>query len=655
MIKAPSRGRFAPAALALLLLAGCGGSSNDTPLQLPNPSQASLTATDVQQVIAQAVGEAQARNTDATIAVVDRVGNVLGVFATTKAPATFTIDGGRGATGGLEGISVLPSELAVISKAITAAYFSSAGNAFTTRTAGQVLQEHFDPGEANQPAGPLFGVQFSQLTCSDVSKQASAGSIGPKRTPLGFAAAPGGLPLYKGGAVVGAIGVLSHPSCQGTGCAATAPPRYSVVTDYINDTAPDPDELIAVAGTAGFAAPTAIRADHITADGRVLRFTNSEALMSDPTKASFAAINGVQGSLVDVPGYGGNPVVDGTAYGTPASGIRAVDTTDLDFGGTDAYILVDAVNNNRYPPKAGTDGFLTRPEVVQLLKSSLQVANQARAQVRQPVGSTAQVSIVVVDTNGVIVGYIRSPDALVDSVDVVAQKARTAAFFSNKGAAAALAALPPANYLVNGSIVNGSSPITAYVMAAQQFFGDTTVFANGIAFSTRSVTGISTPLYPDGLDGTPSGPFSKPYFPLSSTNTDIWSIFNTGLELDLVYNKLLASLTVNDLSAGCTGIPSLPNGITVFGGGFPIYRTSQNAPPQLVGAIGVSGDGTQQSDLIAFVGVDQAGKALNTGIGNAPASIRADTLSPQGSRLRYASCPVAPFNNSTVQDACVGL
>src|SRR5262249_58185466 len=122
------------------------------------------------------------------------------------------------------------------------------------------------------------------------------------------------------------------------------------------------------------------------------------------------------------------------------------------------------------------------------------------------------------------------------------------------------------------------------------------------------------------------------------------------LEVDLVDNKLIASLVAADTTRGCTGNSRLQNGITVFGGGFPIYRGNQ-----LVGAIGVSGDGTDQSDLIAFVGVADAGKTLNTGIGNAPQNKRADQLTPLGTRLRYANCPVAPFNNSDVQDACAGL
>ena len=58
------------------------------------------------------------------------VGNVLGVFRMVGAAATFTISSGRNVQGGLEGIDVLPSELAAIAKAVTGAYLSSEGNAF---------------------------------------------------------------------------------------------------------------------------------------------------------------------------------------------------------------------------------------------------------------------------------------------------------------------------------------------------------------------------------------------------------------------------------------------------------------------------------------------------------------------------------------------
>ena len=38
-----------------------------------------------------------------------------------------------------------------------------------------------------------------------------------------------------------------------------------------------------------------------------------------------------------------------------------------------------------------------------------------------------------------------------------------------------------------------------------------------------------------------------------------------------------------------------------------------------------------------------------------PAAMRADTLTPQGTRLRYVQCPQSPFNDSTDQNVCAGL
>ncbi len=62
----------------------------------------------------------------------------------------------------------MPASFAAISKAGTAAFFSTQGSAITTRTASFIIQEHFPPLVSSQPGGPLFGVQFSQLPCSDV-------------------------------------------------------------------------------------------------------------------------------------------------------------------------------------------------------------------------------------------------------------------------------------------------------------------------------------------------------------------------------------------------------------------------------------------------------------------------------------------------------
>src|SRR5712692_4798390 len=162
------------AAVAILSLccaapSGCGGGGggNFTPPIATNPAgptstgtTPNLTEANVNTIVLQAVNEATARGKPATIAVVDRVGNVLTVTQMPGAPTSATITSMRGVTTGLEN-KVLPTTLAAIAKAMTAAYLSSNGNAFSTRTANQIIQEHFNPGVAKTPGGPLFGVQFS--------------------------------------------------------------------------------------------------------------------------------------------------------------------------------------------------------------------------------------------------------------------------------------------------------------------------------------------------------------------------------------------------------------------------------------------------------------------------------------------------------------
>ncbi len=76
------------------------------------------------------------------IAVVDRVGNVLAVFQMDGAPATVAISSGLGVQrrprrNARRGS--IPATLAAITKAITGAYLSSDGNAFSTRTASQIV------------------------------------------------------------------------------------------------------------------------------------------------------------------------------------------------------------------------------------------------------------------------------------------------------------------------------------------------------------------------------------------------------------------------------------------------------------------------------------------------------------------------------------
>jgi uncharacterized protein GlcG (DUF336 family) len=617
--------------LACAACAACSGGGSGSP-GAPAPAPADfLTEADVRRVIAQAVGEAQARGVEAEVAVVDRVGNVLAVFAMPGAPNAVLIDSGLGVTGGLETRRpAIPSSLAAISKAITGAYLSSRGNAFSTRTASQIVQEHFNPNESQQPSGPLYGVQFSQLTCSDVNRNLGHGTVGPKRSPLGLAADPGGLPLYKNGALVGGVGVELD--------------RLYTVDRDIRDVDEAPEELIAVAGASGFAAPTDIRGDRITADGRTFRFVDSESLASDPARAPpFASLPGL---MVVVDGFTDGTVRAGTVYGAAASGVRADDGA---LAASGAWVVVDPSNSNRFPPRAGVS--LDAAQVRVLLGEALGLARRARAQIRRPLGSSAEVTIAVVDAAGEVLGLVRTPDAPIFGIDVAVQKARTAMFFSHPEWVLDLLSAAPAQYLEGGV-----SDIGRYATRMRIFTGEGNAAPGNSAWSARAVGNLHRPTYPDGIDGTPEGPLSKPF--------GEWSPFNVGLQLDLVNNQLLRAAAAGDLSEGCAGRkslssdPSVPdpnlrkvrNGIQVFPGGVPIYRGNR-----LAGGIGVSGDGVDQDDMIAFLGLANAGRALDGAIGNAPTAMRADQIAPLGTRLRYAQCPQAPLIDSTQQNVCAGL
>lgn len=633
---------------ALLALSGCGGGSQPVPPGASGPPPGTnaevgctgscttgasrLDEEQVRQIIAQAAAEASALGAPAVISVVDRVGNVLAVYAMDGAPDALSIPE-RGSNEALNGLSLAGVRLvaaASITKAITGAFLSSEGNAFTPRTANQIVQEHFNPGEFGQPSGPLFGVQFSQLPCSDFMLRSDGRAVraGPQRSPLGLSADPGGLPLYIDGALVGGIGVESD------GVYGFDP--------LIIDQDRAPDELIAVAGTFGFAAPIDRRASRITVEGKTFRFADvdSRDLARDPAVAPpFATLTG---QLLFVPGYTNGQVKAGLAFGEPASGIRP---DRGDYPGLDAFVLVDDQDRERFPPRDGTDGpdALEADEVRVLLQEALAIANRARAQIRRPTGTPARVSVSVVDTNGVVLGIARTRDAPIFGLDVSLQKARTAAFFSGAHAADDLRSAPVANYPTNGEAV----AIGDYVDAAQAFLALPTALEDGaFAFADRSGGNLSRPYFPDGQVNTEHGPFSKPI--------DEWSPFNVGLQLDLVLNRVVGHVLfllgfTGDVPANCTSLPRLGNGIQIFPGSVPIYRGST-----LVGGIGVSGDGVDQDDMVAFLGLHNAGERLGT-INNAPPAMRADQLTPRGVRLRFIQCPQAPFLDSDQQNVCEGL
>ena len=526
-----------------------------TPPSPPSATAGNLTTGDVQTIISQAVSAAASLNRAVTVAVTDREANVLGVFVMTGAPASTTIRSVGAAGQGLEGM-VVPASIAAISKAGTGSLFSTTGNAFTTRTAGFIIQEHFPPGIDFRSGGPLYGVQFSSLPCSDIKKPA---------LPLGLSGDPGGLPIYKNGVAVGGVGI------EGDGI-------YTVDRDPSDFDQPF-EEVIAASAVRGFEAPALIRGDNILVDGIRLPYSNVASPPAPPA-IPFASLPGI------VP----------VAF--PIRGPQTSAFVPAVVGG-----ISGEVDTRFYPFVAGTapagPNALTAADVQTIIEHAAQQANITRAAIRQPLGSNARVTIAVVDVQGSVLGVFRQLDAPVFGFDVSVQKARTAAFYSNANAGSLLRTAGFASYVdraaTDGLNLDGS-----------------------VAFTDRAGGFLHRPFFPDGINNTAAGPFS--------TQLSAWSPFNVGLQLDLIRTNLL--LAIGGAAVPCTTIANLPNGIQIFPGSVPLYKNGV-----LVGAIGISGDGVDQDDLISAGG--------GNGYSPAPA-IRSDQVFVRGVRLPFLKFPRSP-------------
>src|SRR6266478_1580690 len=272
--------------------------STPTATPTPNATPAAvdpLTAADVQTIINQAVTRAVRISPNSVIAVTDREGYVLGVWVVRGGAAT-------------------PGEIATaVSKAGTAAYLSSNQNAFTSRTAGFIIQQHFPPGVKNTAPGPLVGVGLSNLFISDVNHfkkidivycpppypPAVVPSPGTFGTPITFTSldgSPGGVPLYKNGLLLGGIGVTGDGTpmppisfVPAIGPLFIVPPCIipAPVSGIARDENPfiyingyDRDEDVALAGQKGFAPSSSITADNVFIGGIRLPYTNSSTSFS---------------------------------------------------------------------------------------------------------------------------------------------------------------------------------------------------------------------------------------------------------------------------------------------------------------------------------------------------------------------------------------
>jgi uncharacterized protein GlcG (DUF336 family) len=248
--------------------------------------------------------------------------------------------------------------------------------------------------------------------------------------------------------------------------------------------------------------------------------------------------------------------------------------------------LRQEVSNDPIPTPIEGQPRLTAAEVVSIIDFAAQRVKITRAGIRLPIGTQMQVFITVVnnpDQDGcppVVLGAFRTGEATLFSWDVAVQKARTSVFYSRH---------------------------------------DFLNFGTNVAFSSRAVGFLAQRFYPPGINDNGPGPFF--------TEQDKLSGF-AGAEPNVVFTAALDT-TPPGAEPLRNGIRTdLPNGITIFPGGFPLYRNGV-----LIGAIGISGDGVDQDDIVGASGTHDF---------LAPMQIRSDEFFFNGTRLPYAKFPRDP-------------
>ena len=270
------------------------------------------------------------------------------------------------------------------------------------------------------------------------------------------------------------------------------------------------------------------------------------------------------------------------------------------LGGPDPTLSVNTTTNTRggqivpdgwlVTPHAG-DG-LTAQDVINIVNQGIYRATQTRAAIRLPIERHVRMVFAVTDKEGNLLGLYRMPDSTTFSLDVAVSKARNVAYYANP------ALLQPADKLP-------------------------TVPA-GTAITSRTIRYLADPRFPEGIDGSPPGPFSV----LTDGGSNPITALNIGAPLPASsfqsvqgYSDFNPQTNFHDPSN-----PLNQSGVVFFPGSAPLYKDI-NGQKVLVGGLGVSGDGVDQDDDVTF----------SASLGFRPPSTtpRADEVFVRGVRLPY--------------------
>jgi uncharacterized protein GlcG (DUF336 family) len=595
-----------------------------------------LTASEVEILLQRAA--AASSSSDGIIAVVDRNGTILGVRVESGVSATieadkdllvFAVDGAvaKARTGALFGNNQAPltsRTIQLISQTtMTQREIQSNPNIpdpnSTLRGPGFVapigIKNHFPPAVQFTPQVDLFAIEHTNRdsiihpgpdhikgTPDDImlsgrfnidptyvppgqglTPPESYGFVSgllPSAQSRGIATLPGGIPLFKNGQVVGGIGIF-FPGETGFATEENSNLNDAGFHDPTKRDRSLEAEFIAFVATggskvAGFPFPTVGNAPKLP------RFT-----------LPFGRIDLVGITLDLFGGHGLQGLRNLLSFG------RRLGTGDPNDG---KNLPVNMMGDLSLPGKPVPEGWLVMPhagggltaqDVESAIRRGIREARRVRAAIRLPLDSTTRMILGVTDLEGNVLGLFRMPDATVFSLDVAVAKARNMAYYNDASALQPIDQIPgvPA----------------------------------GTAFTNRTVRYAALPRFPEGIDTYPPGPFS---------------IFNDGGVLPNGRNDgppLPASdyQSVQGFDAFNPGTNfhdpnniANQNGVVFFPGSAALYKDLDgDGIRELVGGLGVSGDGVDQDDDVTFEAVKKY---------NPPFSVRrADQVTVRGVRLPY--------------------
>ncbi|HVM95648.1 MAG TPA: heme-binding protein [Candidatus Acidoferrales bacterium] len=594
-------------------LVSCGGSPGARSDPDPSPAP-QLEADEVNAIIESA---SRAVDRDMAIAVTDRRGVILGVAINFDFDYTATCAALACPT------SDPPADCAVVDLAVqlarTAALFSADQTPLTSRSVRFLSGEHFPPGVRNTAAAALFGVENTNRGCAFDASEAGFEDAFPipraqsleavlrhgTANPLacendgdrcgctrGVATLPGGVPIYRNGRMVGGIGV----ALRGVALLPDPVAAFDQPKIVLRRSDQNPDFGVAEFAARAFAGD---RVGFQTLAPKGLQPLCSSTTVTHPSCCAqgcdfnilpgrpplpFDPVIFVGG--VEIPEVSANPSVGQVGGGQPATNV-----------------ILSPQGPSSSPPLAPASGWLLAPrdspqvtgdlsksEVEAIINAAIYEADTIRAAIRLPFEARTKMVMAISDTDGSLLGVYRMNDATVFSVDVAVAKSRNVVLFSSP-----LIDLSDTQDCPGPMDCRGSA------------------YPIGTAITNRTLGFGAQPFFPSGIEGSLSG-YPAPFAP--------------GPFRELFLSDSARPCTNGLLSSG-GGMSGRQNGIVFFPGSAPLYRAGQ-----LIGGLGVSGDGVEQDDLVTEAGTKARSPDTQLTF-EAPASIRADQFFVRGVRLPY--------------------